>query len=340
MQYAVTKGSPRTRLPDISSLSWEHPADTAALSALKRIPGLDQVIKAVLSFTSDRSLRLLFLGTSVRVSERQFPRVERLVREAREVLDYRDDLDVYVTYNPAMNAGAIGVNRPFVTLNSSLVSTLDDDELLAVIGHELGHCMSGHILYKTLLWVLVNVSIRMFRIPGIELAILPIIAALREWDRKSELSADRAGLLACQSPEVSYRLLMKLAGGGEIGQMDINEFFEQAAEYDAGGDVVDSVHKFLNTWSSTHPLPVIRMPQIKRWVDDGSYETVLSGDYLRRSGTTEETVREHVKRAREQYRTDFSRSEDAVARVAKELGRVVGSIRSFFEGEERPNGPA
>lgn len=328
-------GTPHIRLPEISSLSWEHPADTAALAALKRIPGLDQIIKAVLSFTTDRSLRLLFLGSSVRVSPLQFPRVNRLVQEARTVFDYQDDLEVFVTYNPSMNAGAIGVNRPFVTLNSSLVAALDDEELLAVIGHELGHCMSGHILYKTLLWVLVNVSMRMFRIPGVELAILPIIAALREWDRKSELSADRAGLLACRNPDVSYRLLMKLAGGDEIGQMDINEFFEQAAEYDAGGDGLDSVHKILNTWSATHPLPVIRIPQIKRWVDDGSYGRIAAGDYLRRSQATDEAVREHLRRAREQYRTDFSRSGDAAATVARELGRVVGSIRSFFEGEDR-----
>lgn len=333
--------SSRPRLTDISPLAWEHPADTAALAALKRIPGLDQIIKAVLSFTSDRSLRLLFLGSSVRVSSLQFPRVHTLARGAREVLDYRDDIEVYVTYNPAMNAGAIGVNRPFVTLNSSLVAALDDEELLAVIGHELGHCMSGHILYKTLLWVLVNMSLRMLRIPGVELAIFPIIAALREWDRKSELSADRAGLLTCQNPDVSYRLLMKLAGGDQIGQMDINEFFEQAAEYDAGGDVIDSVHKILNTWSNTHPLPVVRMPQIKQWVDDGSYRRIVDGEYLRRKDATEDTVREHLRRAREQYRTDFSQSEDAAARVAREIGRAVGSIRSFFEGEDRSSdGPS
>jgi len=325
----------RVPLPEISPLAWEHPADTAALAALKRIPGLDQIIKAVLSFTSDRSLRLLFLGSSVRVSALQFSRVQTLVQEARTILDYQDDLEVFVTYNPAMNAGAIGVNRPFVTLNSSLVAALDDEELLAVIGHELGHCMSGHILYKTLLWVLVNASLRMFRIPGVELAIFPVIAALREWDRKSELSADRSGLLTCQSPDVSYRLLMKLAGGDQIGQMDINEFFEQAAEYDAGGDVIDSVHKILNTWSNTHPLPVVRIPQIKRWVDDGSYGEVLSGAYMRRADETDDRVREHVRRAREQYRTDFSRSEDAAARVAREIGRVTGSIRAFFEGDDR-----
>jgi Zn-dependent protease with chaperone function len=269
---------------------------------------------------------LLFLGGSVRVSPLQFPRVHALTREARAVFGYDEELDVFVTYDPAMNAGAVGVNRPFITLNSSIVAALDDEELLAVIAHELGHCMSGHILYKTLLWVLVNASFRMLRIPGMELAIYPVVAALREWDRKSELSADRAGLLACQNPDVSYRVLMKLAGGDQIGQMDINEFFQQAADYDEGSDIVDSVHKFLNTWSMTHPLPVIRIPELKRWVDDRSYETILGGTFVTRAEATEERVRDHIRRARERYREDFAESDDPGTRVAREIGSIVDTL--------------
>jgi len=316
----------RCYFPTISSRSWQHPADTAALEALKKIPGLSQVTKAVLSITSDRSLRLFFLGSAVRVTERQFPRIHALAKEACSVLDYDDKLDIFVTYNPAMNAGAVGVDRPFVTLNSALVSSLDDEELLTVIGHELGHCMSGHILYKTLLWVLVNVSFKALRIPGLDLLIIPVMAGLREWDRKSELSADRAGLLVCQDQDVSFRLLMKLAGGNDIGQMDINEFFSQAAEYDAGESVIDSLHKFLNTWDMSHPLPVIRIPELKRWVDDGSFGRIYGGDYLKRGGEAEEKNRDYFKEARQQYESDFEETRDPAAGFAKHLGKALGDL--------------
>ena len=42
------------------------------------------------------------------------------------------------------------------------------------------------------------------------IALRAIIAAMFEWWRKAELSADRAGLLAGQDPAASLRLLMKL----------------------------------------------------------------------------------------------------------------------------------
>jgi len=42
---------------------------------------------------------------------------------------------------------------------------------------------------------------------------LALVTALREWFRKSELSADRAGLLVGQDVRASMRGLMKIAGG-------------------------------------------------------------------------------------------------------------------------------
>lgn len=325
------KQKARQTFSEIGSTTWEHPADRATLATLQKIPGLDQVVKFFLSFTSDRALRLLYLGSSVRVSDKQFPRVNTLVQEACTVLDYQDELDVFVTYDPRMNAGAIGVNRPFLTLNSSIVAALDDEELIAVIGHELGHCMSGHVLYKTLLWALVSMGFRMVRIPGADLLTFPIVAALKEWDRKSELSADRAGLLVCQNPEVSYRVLMKLAGGEDIGQMDINEFLVQASEYAAGGDVIDSVHKMLNTWTLSHPFPVVRVPELKRWVDDGSYQAIRDGAYARR-GEERPKAGEQIKRAHQRYKSDFEQSDDPFASAVKGLGRFADSVGQ--RGEE------
>ena len=188
-------------LNDISALAFQHPADTAALTALKQVKGFDEVMKFVLSLTSDKYVRLLYLGSAVRVSATQFPRVNKLFEEVKRTLDYHEEIELFVTYNPAMNAGALGVNRPFITLNSSIISALDEEELTGVIAHELGHVMSGHILYKTMLFVLLSISLSAVRIPGIQLLIYRGLGAQREWDRKSELTADRARLLATQDPD-------------------------------------------------------------------------------------------------------------------------------------------
>src|SRR5439155_428411 len=137
-----------------------------------------------------------------------------------------------------------GMDRPFIVINSGTLRLLDDDEMRNVLGHELGHVMSGHALYYTILVLILNVSLGALPfLAGI--AILPIQLALLEWFRKSELSSDRAGLLACQDPTASLRVNLKFAGGGDMSQMDLNAFLVQAREYEEAGGALDRIFKIL-----------------------------------------------------------------------------------------------
>jgi Zn-dependent protease with chaperone function len=307
----------KVRFPAISAKSWEHPADRAALTALRKVPGLDLLMQKLVGATTERSLRLLTLASAVRVTDTQFSRVNKLYKEACGVLDIVDRPELFVSQSPFLNAGAIGVDKPFIVLNSSLVDSVREEELLSVIAHELGHCMSGHVLYKTVLHILIRISSMMVAFPLGGASIFAIIMALREWDRKSELSADRAGLLVVQDPEVSYSLLMKLAGGVHTDQMDINEFCLQAAEYEKSESVLDSIHKLVNLIGQTHPFPVIRLTELKSWVDSGGYGKILAGDYLNRDDDTSDSFRENMKAAAGKYKEDFQTSQDPLVEMLR-----------------------
>ena len=50
----------------------------------------------------------------------------------------------------ALYAFAIGMEKHTIVITSGLVELLEDDELRFVIGHELGHIKSGHMLYRTM----------------------------------------------------------------------------------------------------------------------------------------------------------------------------------------------
>jgi Zn-dependent protease with chaperone function len=330
---------------DISPREWEHPADRAALGALKRIPGFDDIVKFFVGLTSEKAVRLIFLASSVRVSEKQFPRVYHLLEEACAVLDARETPELYITQTPVLNAGAVGVQKPFITINSGLLDSLSDDELLAVISHEVGHILSGHVLYKTLLWFLTNATLGLLNLPLGQLAVLAIIGALKEWDRKSELSADRAGLLVVQDPQVSYTTLMKLAGGRNVEQMNIDEFFKQAEEYDGSGDLLDGVYKFLNLFGQSHPFPVLRLTEIKGWAEGGAYERIVGGEFRRRTDAEEEDIRKDFDDAANQYREDWGKSQDPLTQAVHNISESVDYARkqaeSFFrtilENRDRPN---
>src|SRR3970282_397526 len=79
---------PRRVLTQISPRAWEHPADRAALNALRAIPGVDEVIRKIYGFFGERGVRLMFQANAVRVGPRQFPRVHHAFQDVCATLDW------------------------------------------------------------------------------------------------------------------------------------------------------------------------------------------------------------------------------------------------------------
>src|SRR5579872_5109420 len=87
----------RVRLPGISSRAYEHPADRSALVALRKLPGFDALLKLMNSLFNERALRLTFLASSVKVSERQFPDVYEMLRDGCYILDMENVPELFIT---------------------------------------------------------------------------------------------------------------------------------------------------------------------------------------------------------------------------------------------------
>lgn len=307
--------------PGISPRAWEHPADRAALTALRKVPGFDQVLKRIFGLVNDKSLRLLFLANTVKVGPTQCTRVYEALQDCVAALDSPYEPDLFIAQTPLVNAGAIGVDEPFIVLNSGTVELLSDDELRFVIGHELGHALSGHALYKTMLAIILRFTV--FRLGMVTGMIrMGIFMALQEWSRKSELSADRAGLLCLQDPQAAYRIHMKMAGGNLVDQMDLDAFIQQAEAYEKDEELTDSVFKLLHLLGKTHPFPVLRLTALKQWVDTGGYAEVLGGSYPKREADRAEgTVYDDVSDSVKHYRDSVKDGGDGVSRFFSELGQ-------------------
>ncbi len=315
---------PRRTLPDIAPVTWEHPADRAALQALRAIPGVDEVIRKVLAILGgERGIRLLFQANAVRVGPSQFPRLWLMHLENCTTFGWDKIPEVYVTQTPIFNAGAYGIDDPFIVLHSAALEILDEDEIRTLLAHELGHVMSGHSLYRTIAAILALVSLGALpMLAGI--ALLPVKLAFLEWSRKSELSADRAGLLGCQDVMVAQRLDLKMAGGVRGGfftnaDLNLDAFMAQAHEYVTTNEGLDVVYKVLHTLGVTHPMHTVRAAEIQKWVAAGDYERILAGEYVRRGSPEDQRpLGEHWKDAKDYY-----------SKEAKDFGQQVGdAVRS------------
>lgn len=322
----------RTRMPlsGISSRAWEHPADRGALVALRKLRGFDAVVRTINGLVSERTVRLVLLGNAVRVDERQFPKIHWALVDVGRVLDAPELPVLYVVNDPTPNAMTIGMDKPVIVLNSGLVDLFDEEELRFTVGHELGHALSGHAVYQTLLMRLLQLSGLLGSLPFGGLGVRVIVAALMEWSRKSELSADRAGLLATQDPAVALRVHMKIAGGGHLEDLDPASFLAQGAEY-SEADLRDSLLKLMLVERASHPFAVVRAVEARRWVDSGEYTAILGGAYPRRTDDDSATMSEAAKQAAAHYAESFARAQDALSTAVRDLGGLLGAAKGWFD---------
>jgi Zn-dependent protease with chaperone function len=332
----------RVRLTGISSRAYEHPADRSALVALRKLSGFDTLLRKLFGLFNERAFRLTYLAGSVRVSERQFPHIHEMVRDGAYILDLPDVPECYVLQTPLVNAMALGRDKPFIVINTGMIELFDPEELRAVIGHELGHILSGHAVYRTMLLYLIQLAARIAWMPIGYIGLRAIIWGLEEWFRKSELSCDRAGLLAGQDIDASRRVLMKLAGGAQLSELNPDAFREQAHEYDAVPDLRDSILKILQLQGQTHPFAVVRFAELDHWASSGEYERILGGDYPRRESDASASVGEEVRNAARAYQDSWNRSQDPLIGifrgVAESAARAGGGLFDRLQQNRGGNG--
>jgi len=267
------------RLRNLSSKAYEHPADRAATAALQSIPALDTVVRKLIEFGYERALRQQFLAASVRLGEDQLPTVWADWNAVCARLDLPERYDLYLTQFPITNAAAIGAGKPMVVINSRCIDLLDELEQRTVLGHEAGHILSAHVLYRTALIILIQLS-GATRLPMV--AGLPLMAvklALLEWYRAAELSSDRAATLVNRDPLVTCRTMMVLAGGVASRKLDLDAFIRQAGDYEDWSSGWDKLNRMRSELSLTHSYPVKRVKEVMSWVQSGEYDRIAAGEY-------------------------------------------------------------
>ena len=201
------------------------------------------------------------LGNAVKVGDRQFPRIQALVKECADTLHIAAPV-VYIVNDPRLNAATYGTNEEsFIMVHSALIDHYSDEELLTVLGHECGHIHNSHVVYLTALHYLT-------RMAGVFVrwAVEPALVALRAWSRRAEITCDRAGMLCGKSEIVAQRSLTKLALGSKklYEEFNLEAFLEQ---YEEGKD---GMGKYMEVFA-THPWLPKRVLSMRVFAESALY---------------------------------------------------------------------
>ena len=164
---------------------------------------------------------------------------------------------------------------------------MKDEELLGLIGHQVGHIKSGHMLYQDMVRILPTLgNLDRFRITlGIgKLVTDAVEKGLLQWALMSDLTADRAGLLTCQDIDKYLKLLMKTGGAPKKYfkkniELDVKGFKKQAREFKGFDDKsLEQLAKLAIIMEQYHPWAVLRASELLEWYEIGEYQRILDMD--------------------------------------------------------------
>ena len=179
--------------------------------------------------------------------------------------------------NPVPNAWTSGDTRIYITVTSSLVEMMSDEELDAIIAHECGHILCRHVLYHTVAqWL----SAGLANLGLLGTLATPVQYAMLYWYRKSELSADRAASIIT-SPEIVASTMARLSGGPQsiTSQIDLHEWARQADEYDKiqNDGLWNKTLQLAVIAGQSHPFSAVRVREILKWGDSEQYRIIKNG---------------------------------------------------------------
>jgi Zn-dependent protease with chaperone function len=210
--------------------------------------------------------RAELLGSSIKVTDQQFPRVHDAARRASDALHMKPP-PIYVAPTTwGLRARALGTDdAPYIVVNADLADQLKDAELTAALGHELGHVQNGHVLYTTALHYLTQSAVFFVR-----WIVQPAIMTLQAWSRRAEITCDRAALLATGDLEAALTAIIKLELGLDKGStFSLDEYLKDMPDTKKGFGRYGELFR-------AHPYLPKRVQALRQFAD-GAYFAVQTG---------------------------------------------------------------
>lgn len=255
--------------PDLDPSAFIHPQDEAAQRALRAVPGVEAASRWISGRIDEAEIRRA-LAQGDQTSGPARARVEARYREAAAALGVDQPPALVQIEHSGVNAAALGLSPPVVVITTGC-GALSDAALRMILGHELAHVLCRHMEFKMM-------AIRARALGGWAalmagplivggLSLVGLSAAVALWDRRSELTADRGGLLAAQD---------------DTAPREVFEAVQASPAVEALASLPSGLRAVLNVMN-THPDLPDRLTALQGWVESGAYDRLLAGEYARRS---------------------------------------------------------
>lgn len=265
------------KIINLNPKDYEHPFDKAALDAMRNLPLFGKVTNFVLNWTTIKWEIVKLCGSAFHVTPQSCPELYKLVEDTIDILEVDRMPEIYTKWTYGINAYTTGYqNDAILVMYTGAIDLMPDSELQFIIGHEAGHIKSGHVLYHVMAAYISQILAQMGILGNLG---TPLVLALNYWNRMSEFTADRAGLLACQDLDAALSATMKMAGLPKryFNTANPRIFSQQARDFlSRYGDTANTIIRNISILDDSHPWTVMRAAELIKWVENGEYERVLN----------------------------------------------------------------
>lgn len=274
----VRKPAPR-QLSGLVGDEFRHPAESGLFKTI--VDGNPDLFALSYGIASARSAVEMnhLKQNAIQVTERSMPKLAECWGFVCQAMALESAPALYVS-SFRNNLATIGLASPIVVIPSSMVSNFDERELMFLLGRELGRILCEH---QRMLYTIDSIQSGADRLQVGFVAKGVTAVTVQRWMRVTELTCDRAGLLACQSPEIVDRVLLKLMGyplkySREMPSWLLRELVQQHSEYCEQGSLRSLSDQAL-TWTSnvcSRRFPILyRASALHEWFDTGEFCRVL-----------------------------------------------------------------
>lgn len=244
-----------------------HPDDLKIMQSLSKVPGADKAMTFIEENFDHMDFSVMILGSCIRLTEENSPRPYKILRHVCQILDYPIVPEIYSTRSYSIDITIGGVETPKMQVPDFVLNHYDDSLLYFLFGRAITRFKSGYMKYY------VASKLIMDGTAGLELIAEPVRMTLASWMRKSTMTADRGGLLACQSIKAAGRYMMNKAGMPiqETANVRIPDYLN-ACKIDIGGV---KAGKTIQTISNQSGWTNDRLRELYNWYAEGRMSDIV-----------------------------------------------------------------
>lgn len=189
----------------IDPVVYQHPADKAAIEAIKKAPAFAKVLEFISKNSVEKYMGLINMSSYIHLTDKTSPKLFEMLHEAMEMFGLEKEPDLFIERDYNLVAYIRGIESPYIKFTNAWLEAMSDDDDMT------WGCVAGNISgmkngYAQMRFIQSLLNFSSGLIP--ELLAAPLKGLFANWFKYAQFSLDRSMLLATRDFNTTMRIIL------------------------------------------------------------------------------------------------------------------------------------